>query len=245
VAAALAVGARRRQGQGESSLRNASAGAGLAVVAVALAPPLDRLAAHGLVAHMVQHVMLLVGAGPLLAAGRPVPTLLWSLPSRWRRRGLAGWQGVVRSREDRWAAWAAAGLIVAAVTMAAWHIPTLYGAALRREPVHAGEHLSLLLSATLFWWALGLGSDRPHGGAVPVLFVAALPGTALGAAMTLATTSWYPQYPSLADQQLAGVVMWAFAGLAYVLAAAVLFGMWLSATERETPGRPAGISVST
>jgi len=136
-------------------------------------------------------------------------------------------------------------LIVAAVTMGAWHLPVLYRGALHHEAVHAAEHVSLLVTSTVFWWALGLGSDRPHGPAVPLLFVAALPGTALGAAMTLAVAPWYPEYPSLADQQLAGVVMWAFAGLAYVLAAAVVFGVWLASSERETPARPAGVSVPT
>jgi cytochrome c oxidase assembly factor CtaG len=71
-----------------------------------------------------------------------------------------------------------------------------------------------------------------------VLFVAALPGTALGAALTLASNPWYAEYPSMADQQLAGVVMWGFAGLAYVLVAACLFGIWLAGLERETPARP-------
>jgi cytochrome c oxidase assembly factor CtaG len=85
---------------------------------------------------------------------------------------------------------------------------------------------------------VGLGAARPRGGAVAAVFVAALPGTALGAALTLAAKPWYPDYPSLADQQLAGVVMWGFAGLAYVLAAAVVFGMWLRSVERDTPARP-------
>ena len=70
-----------------------------------------------------------------------------------------------------------------------------------------------------------------RGSGVPALFVAALPGSALGAALTLAGRPWYPAYPSLDDQQLAGVVMWAFAGTVYVVAAGVVFGLWLAAEE--------------
>jgi hypothetical protein len=36
--------------------------------------------------------------------------------------------------------------------------------------------------------------------------------------------------------------MWGFAGLAYVLAAAVLFGLWLRGVERDTPPRPAPVA---
>jgi putative membrane protein len=122
--------------------------------------------------------------------------------------------------------------------MLAWHAPALYDAAVDHEALHILQHLSYLATATAFAWVVGVGSTHRHGGAVPVLFAAALPGTALGAALTLAGTPWYAAYGSMADQQLAGVVMWAFAGLAYVLAAACLFGLWLAGLERETPGRP-------
>ncbi len=212
--------------------------AALVVCAAALLPPLAARADHSLVAHMVQHVLLLVVAAPLLALGAPLPTLLWALPGRGRARASGPWRRVLRSHGRRWSAWAMGSLVVASVVMLAWHAPALYEAALRHEAVHAFEHLSFLATATAFWWAVGVGSARPRGAAVALVFVAALPGTALGAALTLAARPWYPEYPSLPDQQLAGVVMWAFAGLAYVLVAAVLFGVWLRGVERDTPGRP-------
>lgn len=181
---------------------------GLAVAGAALVPPFDGAAARSLTAHMVQHVLLLAVAAPLLGAG---------LPQLGRRR--------------RWVRWAVATLTAQAAVMWAWHAPALYEAALRHEPVHALEHLSLLGTATAFWWALDV--RRPAGGAVAFVFTAALPGSALGAAMTLAGSAWYASYPSLSDQQLAGVVMWAFAGLAYVVAGAIVFAAWLARAERE------------
>jgi putative membrane protein len=212
--------------------------AALATCVVALVSPLAARADHSLAAHMIQHVLLLVVAAPLMALGAPLPTLLWSLPGQGRARASVPWRRVLRSHGRRWPAWALGSLMVASAVMVGWHAPTLYDAALRHEAVHALEHLSFLATATAFWWAVGVGSARPRGAAVAVVFVAALPGTALGAALTLAGRPWYAGYPSLADQQLAGVVMWAFAGLAYVLMAAVLFGVWLRGVERETPGRP-------
>lgn len=212
--------------------------AALATTAVALLPPLATRADHSLVVHMIQHVLLLVVAAPLLALGAPLPALLWVLPGRGRTLAAVPWRRVLRSHGRQWSAWAAGTLVVSSVVMLAWHAPVLYEAAVHHEAVHALEHLSFLATATAFWWALGVGSPRPRGAAVVVVFVAALPGTALGAALTLASRPWYPDYPSLPDQQLAGVVMWGFAGLAYVLLAAVLFGVWLRGVERDTPARP-------
>jgi putative membrane protein len=208
-----------------------------AALAVALLPPLATSAHDSLTAHMVQHVLLLVVAAPLLALGAPLPALVWALPAAWRERGLAVWRTVLRSHTRRWPAWAAAAVVAQGVAMLVWHAPVLYRAAVHHEPLHVLEHASYLVTGTVFAWAVGVGSAHRHGGAVPVLFVAALPGTALGAALTLAGTPWYAEYPSMASQQLAGVVMWGFAGLAYVLAAACLFGLWLAGLEHQTPAR--------
>lgn len=182
----------------------------MSVAGVALLPPVDAAVADSLASHMVQHVMLISVAAPLLGAG---------LPQLERRRP---------------ALLATATLVLQAMLMAAWHAPVFYEAALRHDAIHAVEHLSLLGTATAFWWALDL--RRPDGGAVAFVYAAALPGSALGAAMTLARTPWYRSYPSLPGQQLAGVVMWAFAGLAYVVAGAAVFALWLARTQRESAG---------
>jgi len=191
---------------------------------------------------MIQHVLLLVVVAPLLALGAPLPTLVWALPERWRPRASAAWRRLLRSHSAHWLTWAGGALVVESLVMAAWHLPVVYRAALHHDALHVGEHASFLLTAVVFSWAVAVGSPRRHGSAVAVVFVAALPGSALGAAITLATRPWYAEYPSLADQQLAGVVMWAFAGVAYVLAAACLFGVWLRGLETETPGRPLAVA---
>jgi putative membrane protein len=209
------------------------------VLAVGLLPPLATSAHDSLTAHMVQHVLLLVVAAPLLGAGAPLPALLWVLPAAARDRVMALWRAALRSHSRRWGAWACVALVTQSVVMLAWHAPVLYDAAVHHEVLHILEHASYLATGTAFAWAVGVGSGHRHGAAVPVLFVAALPGTALGAALTLAGTPWYAEYPSMAGQQLAGVVMWGFAGLAYVLAAACLFGLWLAGIEHQTPARPA------
>jgi cytochrome c oxidase assembly factor CtaG len=218
--------------------------AGLLTAAVALSPAFDHAGASTFAGHMVQHVLLLAVAAPFLAVGAPLPTLLWALPPVTRARGLGWWRRLLRVHSSRrWVAWAVATLLVQAATMWVWHLPALYEAALRSPPLHALEHLSMLATATAFWWAVAGGRRTRFGAGVLVVFVGGFPGTALGAALLLAPNPWYPSYvtstvpKALADQQLAGVVMWSVAGVAYVIAAAVLFGAWLANGERTDPSR--------
>ena len=223
-------------------------GAGLATVAVALVSPLDGRAHTRLAAHMVQHVLLLAVAPPLLVAASPVPTLLAGLPAAVGavvRHGLT----IVRDelRSPRWPAWTAAAVVAQTAVMWAWHAPGLYEAALRRPELHALEHLSFLGVGLLFWATMAAAVGTRRGAGVMALFVAALPGSALGAALTLADHPWYASYPALDDQQLAGVVMWAFAGTVYVVAAGVVFGLWLAAEQSyaDAPPAPAPLGAAS
>jgi putative membrane protein len=111
----------------------------------------------------------------------------------------------------------------------AWHLPSLYEAALRSEAVHVLEHTAFFATALLFWWLLVAPHGRRlgTGAAVMYLFAAALQCTILGALITFARHPWYPShyattrawgFTPLEDQQLAGLLMWIPAGLVYVAA---------------------------
>jgi putative membrane protein len=217
---------------------------GLGVVALAVLSPLHAAAGDHLTAHMAQHVLMVGVAAPLLAVGAPLPTLLWALPGGLRRRLLPWWRRAASSCAGRgWAAWTAAALVLQVGALGAWHLPVAYQAALTSPALHALEHASFLVTAVVFWWAVAAARHRPVGGtAVVAVFVGALPATALGALMTVAGRPWYPAYAgdpaaALEDQQVAGVVMWGFGGMAAVVAAVVLFTAWLSGLERSARGR--------
>lgn len=216
---------------------------GLAVVALAVASPLEAHTGARLSVHMVQHVLLVGVAAPLIAVGAPLPTLLWALPDGPRRWLTPRWRRAAsHSAGAGWARWAAAALVLQVAALWAWHAPVLYEAALASEVVHALEHASFLLTSVVFWWAVAGARHRTSGGgAVVAVFVGALPATALGALMTLAGRPWYPVHArqsrtALEDQQVAGVVMWGFGGIAAVVAAVALFAAWLVALDRSPPG---------
>jgi putative membrane protein len=251
-AIAYAAGLRRlwRAGPGAPTGWQAAAfAAGLATVAIALCSPLDTLA-HGLfVAHMAQHMLLVMVAAPLLVLGAPGLPLAVALAPDWRRRlGRLRHRPAVRAARDLLTrplvAWA-----IHVGTLWAWHLPGPYQAALASDAVHAAEHASFLGTAVLFWWVVLSRAGRHRlapGFAVLYLFAAALQGSALGALLTLAPAPLYPLQAAaappwgpapLADQQLAGLVMWVPADLIYLGVAGTLFMRWLVSLERTSPRR--------
>lgn len=194
-------------------------GAALLALAVALVSPLDAASRSLAAAHMIQHVLLVAVAAPLLALALRA---LWSarLP---RPAPLAGFVASVH-----------------AVALAGWHGAGPYGAALRHDLVHVAEHASFLGTATLFWLVVagGLGTAIPHR--ILLVFAVGMETVFIGVLMTFSPLPWYDEYASttqawglepLADQQLAGVIMWVPMSLVYVAAALALVGGWLRAAD--------------
>lgn len=142
-------------GRGIRRWQAAAYAGGLFALFVALASPLDALGNALFSAHMVQHLVLVLVAAPLLALGTPLLGFLWALPARGRRAVAYGWhrapgiRTLVHAVVHPLSAWASH-----AVALWAWHTPLLYDAAVANEVVHALEHASFLFTALLFWWAL-------------------------------------------------------------------------------------------
>jgi cytochrome c oxidase assembly factor CtaG len=211
--------------------RTAYFAAGLAVVAVALSPPLDGAAARKLSAHMAQHLLLILAAAPLLVAARPGALLVEALPVAARARlgrtlHRPGWRAA-----RRFATNPVVVLTVAVGGFWAWHLPRLYEAALHHDAVHGLEHVTFLAGGFLFWTiVLDPGPKRRLGlGATcGFVFAAMLTNIWLSATLAFATTPLYRDYAAhgaaaLADQQLAGVLMWVPADAVYFVTLLMLF----------------------
>jgi putative membrane protein len=234
------LGARRRQLVRPGHVA-AFAGVLLAL-GIAVASPLDLAASSVFSAHMVQHLLLMLVVAPLLVCGRPVMVLGRAMPLRGRRLFVrVRARPSVRSARDALfhpvSAW-----LIGVVVLWAWHLPTLYEAALRHDALHAWEHASLLATAALVW-ALALGrARRPL--AIPaasgLLLATALQSGALGAVLALAQRPLYPVHASVApswgltpieDQQLAGGLMWVPPGIVYTVVIAALLARWLGSLD--------------
>jgi putative membrane protein len=218
--------------------------AGWLALFVALTPPLDEWSDTWLVAHMVQHELLMVVAAPLVAMSAPLIAVLWALPANARQRAI----DAVRRRPltATWAALTAplSVFLFHALALWIWHLPALYDYALEHEGVHAVQHLCFFGTAALFWWGIAHGryGRVGYGAAVLYVFATAVHGGVLGALLTFSPRIWYAPYTidhpagltPLEDQQLAGLLMWVPAGLAFALGGLILFAGWLRQSDRLT-----------
>jgi putative membrane protein len=220
--------------------------AALAALGVALVSPLDALSGALASAHMVQHLLLILVAAPLLALSAPASAILRGSPlavrrasGRWRRR-LRLTHGNLAVLRHPAAAW-----LLSVGVLWFWHAAAPYDAALDNQLLHVLEHASFLVTAVLFWHAVvGVrGADRVPGGlGVLLVFAMAMQSVLLSVLLTFARTPWYSGYATttapwgldqLADQRLAGVIMWIPAGGIYLGAALALLVTWVRSTERE------------
>ncbi|HEV2768433.1 MAG TPA: cytochrome c oxidase assembly protein [Acidimicrobiales bacterium] len=219
---------------------------GLAALALAVLSPLDALANTLASAHMVQHILLILVAGPLLVAGGVSTTMMRGLSPSLRRATrraarASGADSVVHTLRRPVPAW-----VLHAGALWLWHSAYLYEAALGSHFLHGLEHLTFIATALVFWSAvLSPRAHRrvPRGVGLLLVFTMALQGVLLSALLTFAPTPWYDAYAEttevwglapLADQQLAGVAMWVPGGLVYLGIALALLAAWF----RESAATP-------
>lgn len=209
-----AVGARGWPGRG-------AAYCGWTIMGLALFSPLCRLAADLVSAHMIQLALMSIVAPAFLAAGGALPAMRNGLRSVAKRRAPAP-----KTR-------APLSLVVIAYGAAiwAWHVPSIYNAALVDSALHIGVMFILIAVSVWFFQRMLAAPALEIGAAVIALLVTMAHTGLLGALLTFARQSLYNADPvSLAewglsassDQQLAGLIMWAPSGLLYLVIALVL-----------------------
>lgn len=237
----------RRAGVGRSITRRAalSYAGGLFVLVVALLSPLDAYTSELFSVHMVQHLLLILVAPPLIVVGAPDVALLWSLPQGWRRRwgriegALGGWLAGTRGGGSG----PLVTVLLATGVLWVWHLPQLYDLAVQNEAVHWAEHAAFLVTA-LFFWACILrlrpGDHAGNGLRILYVFGMALQGSLLGALITFASRPLYASHlgaaelgiAPLVDQQIAGLIMWVPPAALYIGVSCWLFVRWLDSVGR-------------
>jgi putative membrane protein len=243
----LCVGPYRDRFSNSSAVapaRQAAFYSGLVVTLIALATPLDTLAdAYLFTAHMLQHLLLTLGAAPLLLVGTPG----WLLRDLLRTTRLTGFV--------RWARQPLIAFFAFNAVFALAHIPSLYELTLANEPLHATEHLIFIATAMLMWMPVlspipDIAAPYPALGQVLYLFLQTVPASLLGALLSATASAYYPTYIQaprisplgpVADQQLGGLIMWVGSGLYFLIATGVVFFAWAS-QEESANRRPLGVN---
>jgi len=198
---------------------------GLAALFVAFESPIDYWSDWLFWVHMIQHLLILVVASPLIVVGAPWLLLLRGLPARvgpydgWPGRA-GGWSVRPRRTVGRLAARVAAfgplralgravnrpvvAWLLAVVDVWVWHMPGPYDATLRSLPIHYAEHASFLLFGILFWLQVydsyPLRSKLSPVGRLTFLAAWAAQNWILSMALAFASGPWYAGYADLAHR---------------------------------------------
>jgi len=214
---------------------------GLLLVWVGLGSPLSVLDHDLLTAHMLQHLLLMTLAPPLILLGAPLKLLpqrtlprlveLIARPLRWIPMGQVG----------RMLLHPAVGWIGATATLVVWHVPRAFMFGLRSEMWHGIEQASFLVTGLLFWRPVVEPSRNavkwPESSILLYLFFATLPCDILSGFLVFCDRVVYPTYLSsprrvgltaLADQQCAGALMWTCVTVVYLVAGAIFAARLLS-----------------
>ncbi|HLH71395.1 MAG TPA: cytochrome c oxidase assembly protein [Candidatus Dormibacteraeota bacterium] len=210
-------------------------GLGLVVIWGALETPLDPLGDQYLQsAHMLQHMLLMVVAAPLLVAGL-TPGMAQRL-LRWVP-GLG------------WLSEPVAAQVVYALVVLAWHVPPAYDLGLENETVHILEHLTFLVAGGLYWWpVVGATSSRARWRLsdpqkIVYVFIGMMPMMLVSLSLQFSRQLFYAPYaeaPRLVsgispvlDQTIAGIVMMSMDMASSAWALLVIFYRWMQEGLRQ------------
>ncbi len=215
---------------------------GLLTVWIAIASPLDAFSGLLLSAHMVQHLLLLSVAPPLILLGAPFLPILRGLPRAFAHDGLGPFltwpalQDFGRTLTHPVVCWFAA-----AISLCAWHVPAAFQLALASRGWHQFEHACFFGTSLLFWWPVVRPfPSRSHWPlwAIPLYLLAFdVVNTGLCALLTFSERVLYPVYETvprlfgttaLSDQIAAGVIMWVPGSLIFLTPAVWLIATYLS-----------------
>ena len=236
------LGVRRLDGDATEGWRAASFLLGLLSIWAAVASPLAMLDHDLLAAHMVQHLLLMTFAPPLIWLGAPVKALLYGLPKRFVEVVITPLGRSQRVKQlGNVLAHPAVCWFGAAATLVIWHIPALFMLGMESGMWHAIEHGSFLATGLLFWWPVVQSQptvSRMPGWSFPLyLFFATLPCDILSGFLVFCDRVVYPTYLSssqpfglsaLQDQQCAGALMWTCVTVVYVIAGTIVAARLLS-----------------
>lgn len=214
---------------------------GLFLIWIAVASSFAMLDHELLTVHMVQHLLLMTLAPPLIWLGAPTRSILQGLPRRLveslftplrHSRLVKKILEIVARPRFCW--------LAACAVLVGWHIPKFFALGMQSASWHLFEQVSFLAAGLLFWWPViepSRATPQQDFSIILYLFFATLPCDILAGFLVFSDRVAYPMYFSsahlsgfspLLDQQCAAALMWTCITLVYFVAGAILTTRLLS-----------------
>jgi putative membrane protein len=217
--------------------------AGMTALAFALLSGIARYDTDLFSVHMVQHVLLMLVAAPLIALAAPITLVLRVSSPETRHRW---WLPILHSRPVRVVSHPVVAWVMFATMMWAVHFSPLFNASLEDPAVHDFEHALFLVGALLFWWPAVALDPAPyrmsHPARIGYLFTQMTQNTFLAVVILNASDVLYTHYATLVrpwgisaidDQRLAAGIMWLAGDVVFITAILALVVGWMRAEGRD------------
>jgi putative membrane protein len=194
--------------------------------------------------HMVQHVLLLLVAPPLILLADPF-RIAWAgyLAAQGRPIVIEGtWPARAMRRLHAGPRPASLVVLLFSVDLLLWHLPPIYNATLRIASVHDLEHLTFLVVGLLFWDQVISPLQAP--GRLSLLGRGVVVMVGMFVSWGLAIVIGYASHPLyaypvpngglslLGDQEIAAGVMWVPGGVPFLIALLYLGIRWFEVDDR-------------
>src|SRR5579862_539928 len=209
--------------------------AGLVLVWMAWGSPHADYDHSLLTAHMIKHLLIMNFAPALLLLGEPVKVFWIMTPCSARNAVGLVWRRPLVQRLARIFTSLVLCWTASALTLIAWHVPTLFALGVRSASWHTFEQAMFFGAGLLFWWPViqpwPSTSNGSRWSLLLYLFLATLPCDILSGFLAFVDRVAYPIYFStprllgfsvLEDQQCAATLMWTCITLIYLVPAAII-----------------------
>jgi cytochrome c oxidase assembly factor CtaG len=252
LAAVLAVGAWYVQsvwalsarGRAWSGTRTVAFLTGLVLIDLALQSPVATFTMGYFQAHMIQHLLLMVTAPPLLAMGAPMTLALQTSGRTTKARLL----GVLHSRAFKWWSHPVPTAVLYYVSMFAFFLTSAVDVAMNHMWLMDVVNVAFLVAAMHFWWPIVGVDPIPHWplshGMKMVALLIGVPIESFLALALLTSTRPAASMYSVSSTHSGAAILWIGAEVFTFLALIPVFVQWLRFEGRRTARIDAALDAS-
>jgi putative copper resistance protein D len=226
----------RRRGRSWSNWRTTAFLAGVLALDIAVVSGLASYDDSVFSVHVVQHLLLMMVAPPLLALGAPV-----TLAIQAAKRPLQ--TGVIHLLHHPVVRILTMPVVAGVLYYGSMYVDLLtsfYPFSLRHPVVHNASHLVIFLLGCLFWWPMLAVDQLPNRPSFSTRIIAMFVGMPfevfLGLAVMNLGSPIAPEH-TLSDTHAGGAVFWGASMLITFAAALVMLHQWMSQEERTAARR--------